>query len=89
MLRETFLVERHLQIFMLFAQEALQVSIHSFGVLHRLQCTHYQTINDIQSKDEDYYQVILLSEISMDYANSNNQLIFGTFIKVKKRSYHS
>lgn len=37
-LGETFLIEGHLEVVVLFAQEALQVPIHSFGVLHRLKC---------------------------------------------------
>lgn len=38
-LRETFLVERHLGVVVFLAQEALQVSVHSFGVLHGLKRT--------------------------------------------------
>ena len=47
MLRETFLVERHLEVVVLFAQEALEVSVYSFGVLHGLKCIQHVTINNI------------------------------------------
>lgn len=57
MLREAFLVERHLEVVVLLAQEALQVSIDSFGVLHRLKCMPYTTINSKQGEVQYDFEV--------------------------------
>lgn len=57
MLREVLLVELHLDVVVLFTQEALEVPINTFGVLHRLKCcTKHGNINRIQ---EQAYLMIL------------------------------
>lgn len=73
-LRETFLVERHLGVVVFLAQEALQVSVHSFGVLHGLKHTK---MTDCQPTQRSERFVSVVNSRTIPRAPSPKSLSFS------------